>query len=90
VGAETARSGGGVRTRRVRLDSVQLPGPLRLCAALHPDGDEEGDHVVHPRRIGARASNCSPIAVFTRPGRARSLLRPDPVESHHQPVRRRP
>src|SRR6266571_1176090 len=42
-------------------------GPLWVHE--HPsDGDKEGDHVVHPRRIGAGASNCSPIAVLTRPG----------------------
>ncbi len=49
-----------------------------LRAALHPDGDEDGDHVVHPGRIGAGASKCSRIAVFTRPGSSTFAVTPRP------------
>ena len=93
-GAQAAHPGPG-RPGQRRLSGAAASSPFRsfsvlLRAALRPDGDEEGDRVVHQGRIGAGASKCSPTAVSIRQGRAHSLYRPVPVESLHPPVRRRP
>jgi hypothetical protein len=58
---------------------------ILLGAALHPGGDEEGDHVAHQNPHGGGPSYSSPIWPFTMPGSSTLAVTPGPAQRRARP-----